>query len=326
MITTLDIKAFMEANPGLIYRKESTTHPGLFVLKYHRKVFFNNLWTPELEWCRGLIVDANWNLVVQPFKKIYNRFERGTDYDLEEDVLYYRKVNGFMAAVTYIPGRDDLIVSTTGSTDSDYVKLAADMLYKNKAGPQWVEYLKNVGGTGMGHMTMLFEICHPADPHIIKEEFGAYGLALHLRPDGWNKQDLNSMFFPELPSDMCRKLGVFHVPCEIGKFKEVVEKARVADHEGYVVYTQRYGWDNKALKIKSPQYLITKFFARKTEAKLQDLLTKPDWKDLGHVKVEEEYYDLIEHLRQNVDGFMAMDEQARVHFVRNWFENRMITQ
>ena len=67
MIDIKKIREFVENNPGLVTRKESIRYPGLFVLKYKRKVFYDNLWTPELQELRGLVVDEDWNIVVHPF-------------------------------------------------------------------------------------------------------------------------------------------------------------------------------------------------------------------------------------------------------------------
>jgi len=45
---------------------------GIYVLKYKKKVFYDNLWNDYIAECRGSIVDADFNLVSYPFTKIYN--------------------------------------------------------------------------------------------------------------------------------------------------------------------------------------------------------------------------------------------------------------
>ncbi|WP_225388713.1 hypothetical protein, partial [Escherichia coli] len=60
--------------------------------------------------CRGIVVDADDNVVIWPFTKIFNRFENGTDLPADELVDVVRKVNGFMASVGVYKGQ--LIVST----------------------------------------------------------------------------------------------------------------------------------------------------------------------------------------------------------------------
>ena len=79
MITDLELRSYIESNPSLVKMRRSTRYPGLFVVKYTRKVFYDGLWNDVLEECRGLVVDADYNPIVKPFTKIYNRFERGTN-------------------------------------------------------------------------------------------------------------------------------------------------------------------------------------------------------------------------------------------------------
>lgn len=47
MITNESMRKFVEDNPHLVSRKK-TSIDGLYVLKYKNKVFYKNLWTPEL--------------------------------------------------------------------------------------------------------------------------------------------------------------------------------------------------------------------------------------------------------------------------------------
>ena len=54
-----DIRRFVSENPDLVTYRQSKSHPDLYVLKYKKKVFFDNLWNNELEYCRGTVVDAS---------------------------------------------------------------------------------------------------------------------------------------------------------------------------------------------------------------------------------------------------------------------------
>ena len=78
-------------------------------------------------------------------------------------------------------------------------------------------------------------------------------------------------------------------------------------HEGFVFYT----YDNVSAKIKSPYYLTSKWVARNPRTdKLVDLN-----KDIKH-NIDEEYYGLIDAIRANIVEYTAMDEQARLEWVR----------
>jgi hypothetical protein len=80
-------------------------------------------------------------------------------------------------------------------------------------------------------------------------------------------------------------------------------------HEGFVFYTE----DGRSAKIKSPYYLTSKWVARnpRTE-KLTDLK-----RDIKH-NLDEEYYPLVDAIRENIEEYTAMDEQARLAWVRNF--------
>ena len=156
------LRQFVQDNPKLVTMRE-TSSPGLFVIKYSKRVFFDNLWNEFLEECRGLIVDADWNPVVRPFKKVYNFGENGASYDRDRMMYVERKVNGFMGAATYVSSVDQVIYSTTGSLDSDFAVIVRKWLSK------YEDYFRQ----NSGH-TFLFEICDASDPHIIPEVEGVY--------------------------------------------------------------------------------------------------------------------------------------------------------
>ena len=107
-----DLKEFVLANPKLVSMKPAGE--GIFVLKYSKRVFYDNLWNDFLEECRGTIVDADFNVVSRPFTKIYNYGVEAKAPVLSDNTLVtaYRKVNGFMVAMTWYNG--DILVSTTG--------------------------------------------------------------------------------------------------------------------------------------------------------------------------------------------------------------------
>ena len=93
-----ELRKFVLDNPKLVTMRPAGD--GIYVLKYKRTVFYDNLWNEYLEECRGTIVDADFNVVSRPFTKIYNYGIEAKAPVLADDtpVTAYRKVNGFMAA------------------------------------------------------------------------------------------------------------------------------------------------------------------------------------------------------------------------------------
>lgn len=288
------MKKFVEDNPHLVQVK-NTSIPELKVLKYKPKVFFKNLWTPELEECRGTVVDEDFNIVSRPFTKIYNYGENGTRINRDEPCVAARKINGFMAAATLYKG--ELLVSTTGTIDSDYAKLAR----------KWVEPFSEGFLSGF---TYMFEIVDKSDPHIIPEEEGAW--LIGCRANRWDSKLTNEATL-DLSARIlgCKRPEWKHVD----RFSDIVQESKLVQHEGFVVYglTSR-----TALKIKSPYYKTKKLFARMKDWKLLELLDNP--KALKR-KVEEEYYDLIEYLSERKEQFAQMHEQERLKFIREYFDN-----
>jgi hypothetical protein len=285
------------ATSGLVNMKEAGN--GLFVLKYKKKVFYDNLWNDYIAECRGSIVDANFNLVSYPFTKIYNYGIEKEAPVLADDtrVTAFRKVNGFMVAMTVFYG--ELIVSTTGSTDSDYVAMAKEMMLTHAPLPDWQMILGTPDNNGM---TFMFECVHPSDPHIIPEKPGMY--LLGYRENTWKSKVGHN---PEVLQDLANMFNCYkpeHYETTVGN---LVEQTKNVRHEGFVAYTE----DGQSFKIKSPYYLTSKWVARNPRTdKLVDLN-----RDIKH-NIDEEYYGLIDKIRANIEAYTAMSEQERLEWVR----------
>ena len=296
-----DLKKFVQDNPKLVSKKPAGD--GIYVLKYKKTVFFDDLWNEYLEECRGTIVDEDFNIVSRPFTKIYNYGieAKAPVLDPATPVTAYRKVNGFMVAMTWHKG--DILVSTTGSTDSDYVAMAKEMMLTHMS---WADWQLGFTKSDMDGITLMFECVHPRDPHIIPEVPGMY--ILGYRDNAWDSEvrhDKDTLW-------LLGKVFNCHVPevCET-TVADLVEQTKHVRHEGFVFYTE----DNVSAKIKSPWYLTNKWVARNPRTdKLVDLNN-----DIKR-KLDEEYYPLVDAIRANIVEYTAMDEQARLAWVRNFVE------
>jgi hypothetical protein len=287
------------ATSGLVNMKEAGE--GIYVLKYKKKVFYDNLWNDYIAECRGSIVDKDFNLVAYPFTKIYNYGIEKEAPVLSDDteVLAFRKVNGFMVAATWHNG--DILVSTTGSTDNDYINYARAMMLGHQC---WEDWQLAFASADLRGMTVMFECVHPSDPHIVPEKTGMY--VLGYRKNSWG-------------SRVGHDVGILHslreaFNCYMPEYHtvsmaELKVMAKECRHEGYVFYTA----DGVSAKIKSPYYLTSKWVARNPRTdKLVDMN-----KDIKH-QLDEEYYPLVDAIRANIVEYTAMDEQARLEWVRNF--------
>ena len=101
------------------------------------------------------------------------------------------------------------------------------------------------------------------------------------------------------------------------KFSDVVEMSKHCRHEGFVVRETNYPF-NLLLKIKSPYYLAKKFLMRGGNKKWDMIWDNP--KNAKQI-VDEEYYTLLEWLRNNFTKvqWAALDPQERRKEIENFF-------
>lgn len=289
----LDLRNYVAKNPGLVAVRESISSPGVFVLKYKKKVFFKGLWNEFLEECRGTLVDSDYNVVSRPFTKIYNYGVEKACPKFSDDtaITAHRKINGFMGAITW--HNDKLLVSTTGSTDSPFVAYINDMI-EDKI----IEYtaLCKVNPT----KTFLFEVVHPDDPHIVPETVGMYLL-------GYREKTWESNIETSRNTEFEQVLGSIPVETHRTTLGELLEDVKHVHHEGFVFYTD----DGVGAKIKSPFYLASKFVSRNPNT---EKLFKQNAKEI----LDEEYYPLLENIQENIESFTALSEQDRLSYVRRF--------
>jgi len=297
----LELQKYVEMNPRLIGLRSAGD--GIFILKYKKRVFFDDLWNRFTEECRGTIVDKDFNIVSRPFTKIYNYGieKRAPKLAPDTPVVAYRKVNGFMVAMTWY--KDDILVSTTGSTDSPYTAFAKEQMLAEHSWDHWKDAVRIFHG-----YTLMFECVHPTDPHIIPEETGMYFLG--WRRNDWNEKLDGYKFSNGDWAGYAEKMLKCKFPesfeTTIG---ELVALSKITKHEGFVFYTK----DGQSAKIKTPHYLVSKFVARNPRT---DKLMRANIKET----IDEEYYPLIDAIQANIEKYTAMDEQTRLTWVREFLE------
>jgi hypothetical protein len=287
---------------GLV--KQKRYENGLSVFKYSRKVFYDALWNtdPLLLEARGLVLDDAGNKVVWPFTKVFNYKENGAGIDLTPDtkVVAPRKVNGFMAACRYWNG--ELIVSTTGSLDSDFAVLARTHIEALSGQP----VLRGLARS----FTLLFEICDPSDPHIVEEKAGAYLIGARDMEDG--------KMSPEAPLDtMGELIGAKRPEVFRGTFGELWEQVKTCKHEGWMVIDA--ATRETLFKIKSPHYLAKKFLMRMGQKKVTAMFEDKD----NFIKtIDEEFYPVVHYITSSWDAetWKATTEADRRAVIEKYFE------
>lgn len=291
------LKQYVYDHPEFVTIRNSTTYPTLHVLKYKKRVFYDNKWNNYLENCRGTVVDDEFNPVVFPFTKIYNYGieSRAPRISLKTVVDAYRKINGFMCAVSWY--KDDIIVSTTGSLDSSYVALARSKID--------LERFRKVCSRYKRH-TFIFECVHEDDPHIISEIPGLYLIGYRA-----NRLDKTIKLSPKQLRRLELQFNTIAVEYVRTTLEHLIELTKGIKHEGYVWYDN----NGNCAKIKSVYYLIQKAYARSKN------ISK-----LNKVETPEEFYPLIDYIKCNSDFFNSISEQQRLEYMRDFLNTNHCMQ
>ena len=292
--------------------KISKRYPELSVLKYKRNVFYDNRFDEALREMRGLVIDNHNRIIVRPFKKQFNYSERiakDSKYPLHLDdaqrVDAVVKINGFLGCCTYValppehPSHaaafnQQVIYSTTGSLDSDFAKMVESHCRQYEA--LFKAYPNH---------TFLFEITDAKDVHIIQERLGETLIGVidvasgrQFREDEVNK--IAAAYSLQRPPML-----------ENTTFGELKALLKTVKYEGFMVFDA--ATKETLFKLKSPYYLVSKFFGRSNENSLGRKLDKKH--------VDEEYYPLVDYLRAQRDTFNTLSEQEKIAFIQRYLEN-----
>lgn len=286
-----------------------TNEDGLEIYKYSKRVFFDALWdeSPLLLHTRGLVLDAAGKIIQNPFVKIFNYGEKGAGSDLSDshEVQVIEKMNGFLGCVTnhpYQPGK--LLVTTTGSFDSPFVQYIKDFIT-----PELEQKLEQ--HCKENKQTLMFEVIHPEDPHIIpytKEEQGLYLI-------GARTKELNAPLISEHILDQyAEQLSLRrpnHFKTTLGEVRDLVDKVQ---HEGFIV--RDANTEEPLLKFKTSHYLTVKFIGRMGPGQTKLMFEKPEF---FKQKIDEEYYPLVDLITKNTthETFSTIPQEERVGLVRD---------
>ena len=279
---------------------QKKTYPnGLSIYKYKKNVFWGDLWHTDerLLDARGMVLDEEGNKVIWPFTKVFNYQENGTTLPLDKEVITVRKVNGYLACARWWNG--ELIVSTTGTLDSQYAKWARELLEGNLLFSTFPQ------------ITFMFEICVEQDPHIIDEMPAAYLIGARSTASGdmWSETALDEVADT---FDFMRPLWTMTA------FGNVVEikKSPKCCIEGWMI--RDVGTGEILMKVKSNHYLSKKALMRMGGKKVDILFDNPS---LIKESLDEEFWSVAEFITQKFskEEWKEMNDQERRKVIEEYF-------
>lgn len=231
----------------LVKQKLATVsvNDNLSTFKYARRVMFDYLWNtnPLLMECRGHTYDnTTGEIVVAAPSKSFNYLENNWGRELQPDtkVQIAKKYNGFLACVSKHEG--EIVVSTTGSTRSEFVAMAKSLLPCSD--PDAYEC----------STTDFYEIIHEDDPHIVYEgDFRAEWLGCRDKSTG------EVLAWGSLSDFVTRD--------------EALQIAERDKGEGFMMYAE--GDYSKAYKLKTPYYVGKKKLMRMSKNNVDTMYKFP---------------------------------------------------
>ena len=277
---------------------QKKTYPnGLSIYKYKKNVFWDNLWHTDerLLDARGMVLDEEGNKVIWPFTKVFNYQENGTALPLDKEVIAVRKVNGYLACARWWKG--ELIVSTTGTLDSQYAKWARELLEGSLLFSTFPQ------------ITFMFEICVEQDPHIIDEIPAAYLIGARSTASGnmWSEAALD---------DVADTFDFMRPEWKVTRFGDILEYKRHAAHEGWII--RDVETDEILMKVKSNYCLSKKALMRMGGKKVDILFDNPS---LIKESLDEEFWSVAEFITQEFskEEWKEMNDQERRKVIEEYF-------
>ena len=282
---------------------------GLRLFKYSKSVFYDHLWSTNatLLRARGHVYDVAGNLVSNPFDKVFNYREEGAGDDLAETtpVRAVVKLNGFLGVVSPHPVlKGDVLVHSSGSFDSQFVGYIRQYITPAVKGRMLRLFSKR-------RLTLMFEVLHPEDPHIIPygpEDHGLYLIGAREIAQG------SPLLRESELDELAQELGLRRPEHFVTTFGELRKLTAECRHEGFMARLCDEQ-ETMVLKLKGVFYLTTKFLSRMSAGNWKYLFANP--KNFK-TKVDEEFFSLVDALvdKHKLEQILEMDEQAKLALVR----------
>lgn len=291
--------------------------------KYGKSVFYDNLWGdhPFLVKARGLVLDMAGHIVQHPFDKIFNYGENGTALDLPDNTMVQaiEKMNGFLGCITKNPYKNDLLVTTTGSFDSDFVGYINDFITP-EVKERMLAYFNEQEASSQGGKTLMFEVIHPKDnEHPVQYKPEEQGLWLiGARGKGIN-DPLESEEYLDLIGG---ELQLRRPSWSMVEFGQVRKWANEQDGEGHIVRHK----GEPVVKFKTTSYLAVKFVGRLSDNNIAFMYNHPEKFKL---KLDEEYVPMVDALLvkyPTAEDYKALPRSERMEAVRELVKEMRVAE
>lgn len=234
---------------GLVGVQHHPTLP-LRIFNYTQRAQFAGQWGGAIDYCRGLIVDYENNIIARPFKKFFNLNTSSIPETMEANLpqskpIITTKMDGSLGIYWYYDGHEG--IATRGSFTSPQALWATDWYMKHRK----IQHGDGYGGTVEWPIetTTLFEIIYPENRIVVKYDFeGLVVLGMVDIEKGfeWAYEDFS----------FHAQFNQFRVTKKIdGVSLMKLKEANIENEEGYVLTYLKRDAPPLKVKVKMADYL-----------------------------------------------------------------------
>lgn len=278
-----------------------TAHPtlDLRIYGYTPSAQYERVWNPVTSQCRGLIVDADDNVVARPFAKFFNYGETDQYGALPEgDPIVSEKMDGSLGIIYTYKGH--IGVATRGSFMSDQARWASNWLQINMP-----DFVQPEG------VTTLVEIIYRENRIVVDYDYESLILlgAIHNATGAdIDREDIS--WWEER-----RRAPVFHLRTDDAI--DVAQGDGFANGEGVVLCWPRPDAPSFRLKIKHPRYVeLHRIVTGLSTRTVHEALANGTLEDLI-ANVPDEFYPWVEQVAGDLQA-QYDDIYWRVRSDLNW--------
>jgi RNA ligase len=282
---------------GFVNVNKHPTHD-LFIYNYTPKAQYERAWNEVTLMCRGLILDAEYNIVARPFEKFFNLGEMENQVLPNEPFEVFEKLDGSLGILYWIG--NEAFIATRGSFISDQ-SAKATWILRSKYGNILIADPDKIGREVNKNQTYLFEIIYPENRIVV--DYGALeDIVLTAIIDNETGADmpLQNIGFPVVKQ--------YHGVKDITVLKQLEETNR----EGFVIKFK----SGLRYKVKFAEYLrIHRIVTQVSNISLWEYLSAEMPFDEILDRVPDEFYDWVKATSAGLKAqFETIENQCKTDF------------
>jgi T4 RnlA family RNA ligase len=278
---------------GYVHAQKHPTQD-LFIYNYSPKTQYERVWNDVTLMCRGLILDADYNILARPFTKFFNLGEIENQVLPNESFEVYEKLDGSLGIMYFVDNQ--AFIATRGSFASDQA-IRANAILQEK----YAKIVQDTEGSLDKNKTYLFEIIYPENRIVV--DYGTVeDLILTAIVDNKTGEDmpLSDIGFPLVKQ--------YHGIHDIHILRTLEETNR----EGFIIKYK----SGLRYKVKFEEYLrIHRIVTQVSNINIWEYLSSGMPFDEMLDRVPDEFYDWVKKTSEDLKmQFAAIENQCKLDF------------